>query len=320
MISKAIRVRKDQISQMLDFLKSRGLLASGLRIKKEDDHAVIPVKEVPEGYEPLEEDFEQLSRRKSYMDLVNIPDELRVYLPRSMDIVGHVAIIKIDEKILPYSSEIARAIMAFNKSIRTVALDRGVRGEFRVRDLEVIGGDGLETVHRENGVRIYVDLKNVYFSPRLAKERARVLSLVRDNEIIHDLFCGSGAFSILIGKKRNVKIYSVDKNPYAIEGLKRSMELNRITNIFPVLGDVRDVMGVLPHADRAILDLPMESVRFLGDVIHRANYFHIYYKCDSPEDAVREIESKGLIVDRYGLVHGYSPREGMYYFDARKGD
>jgi tRNA (guanine37-N1)-methyltransferase len=318
-ISKAIKVKRNEISRIMEFLKNEGLLIEGLKIIKDGDFAFLPVKSVPEGYDSYEMNFEEIPRIRSYIDLVKIPEDLKKYLPRSMDIVGNVAIVKLNENIIEYSREIGNAIMLFNKNIKTVALDRGVKGEFRVRDLEVIVGDGLETVHRENGIRIFIDLGNVYFSPRLSKERSRILSLVRDGETILDLFCGSGAFSILIGKKRKVKIYSVDKNPRAIECLRESIRINKIDNIVPILDDVRTAVNYIPNGDRAIMDLPMESINLLDFVINKSSYFHIYYKTNSPDDVKNFIEGKGLKVENYGLVHGYSPSEGMYYFDARRG-
>lgn len=320
MRSKGIRVNVKDIQSTVHFLKEGGMMAENLKIKKIGDFAYIPVKYLPEGYEAVLMDFDEFSKKRSYVDYLHLPGDVMKNLPRSMDIVGDVVIIKLREEIIPYAPEIARAIMTFNRRIKTVALDRGVKGEYRVRDLQIIGGDGLETVHRENGVKIYVDLSSVYFSPRLATERARVLSMVSDGETILDIFCGSGAFSILIGKRRKVRIYAVDKNPRAIEGLKKSIELNRITGIIPVLGDIREVVSDLPDADRAIMDLPMESLKFIDLMAKKSKKFHIYYRTDSPENVISEMESRGIRVERYGVVHGYSPRESMYFFDAIRGE
>ena len=65
-------------------------------------------------------------------------------------------------------------------------MDKGVKGEFRVRDLEVVAGDDrLETIHQEYGIRLLVDPSRVYFNPRLAGERHRVASLVREGRDGH---------------------------------------------------------------------------------------------------------------------------------------
>ncbi len=319
-ISKAVKIKINEIFFVMKFLKEKGVMEDGLRIKKEGEYAYIPVKSYVEGFEMVEGEFEEIQRKRSYMDFLHIPEEMKKYLPRSMDIVGNIAIVKLDENIIPYSKEIAEAIMKFKPSIKTVAMDKGVKGEYRVRDLEVIGGNGLETIHNENGVKIYVNLSRVYFSPRLSTERARILSQVKDDEIILDLFCGAGPFSILIGKKRKVKIYAVDKNPEAIECLKKSLVINKINNVIPINGDVKEIMNYLPEGKRAILDLPMESLKYLQYVKKKAEIFHIYYKCDSPENVKKELEGMGLKVKNHGLVHGYSPKEGMYFFDAIRGE
>ena len=320
MISKAIRIKRNEIFSVLKILKEMGIMDERFKIKKENEYAYIPIKFPIDGYEIFEIDFEEIRRKNNYMDFLKLPEEIKNYLPRSMDIVGNIAIIKLNEHVIPYSNEIAQAIMKFKKNIKTVANDKGVKGEFRVRDLEIIGGNGLETIHTENGIKIYVDLAKVYFSPRLSTERARILSLINDNEIILDLFCGVGSFSLLIGKKRKVKIYAIDKNPFAISCLKKSIEINKISNVVPILGDIRDVIHSIPNAKRAIVDLPLESLNYIDLIKNKAKIFHIYYKTDSPNKVKEEIEKQGLLVKNFNLLHGYSPTESMYVFDAIKVD
>ena len=69
-----------------------------------------------------------------------------------------------------------------------------------------------------------LDVKKVYFSPRLATERKRITDQVKNNEIIVDMFAGIGPFSISIARKHKVKIYAIDINPYAYKYLKKNIE------------------------------------------------------------------------------------------------
>ena len=78
-----------------------------------------------------------------------------------------------------------------------------------------------ETVHKEFGSRFLLDVKKVYFSPRLATERKRITDHVKNNEIIVDMFAGIGPFSISIARKHKVKIYAIDINPICLQISKK---------------------------------------------------------------------------------------------------
>ncbi len=114
-----------------------------------------------------------------------------------------------------------------------------------------------------------LDVKKVYFSPRLATERKRITDHVQNNEIIVDMFAGIGPFSISIARKHQVKIYSIDINPYAYKYLKKNINLNKLEgNIIPILGDVEEVLnGLNLCADRILMNLPGTAWNFLDTAI-----------------------------------------------------
>ena len=68
-------------------------------------------------------------------------DEIRDLAPRSFDIFGEIAIIKLVDDLRNYEKEIAEALLLSHTNVRTVCLDSGVHGEFRLRDLRLIGGE-----------------------------------------------------------------------------------------------------------------------------------------------------------------------------------
>lgn len=234
----------------------------------------------------------------------------------SFDIVGDVAIIKFREDL--DIDALATHILSQHKNVKNVAVDYGVEGETRVRRLQLIRGSRTETVYREYGIRLKVDVAKVYFSPRLATERWRVVESVKDGEIIYDMFAGCGPFSILIAKNRDVKIYAGDINPHAIEYLKENIKLNKVQNVFPLLGDARKVWKEIPEkVSRVIMNLPHNSYEFIdvaksvlqdGGLI---NYYEILPK-DYPLNSRFEDESiKILEVHR---VHEYSPSKTLFSF------
>ena len=61
-----------------------------------------------------------------------------------------------------------------------VAIDKGVKGEYRIRQLQmIIGEPDFVSLHRENGFEFKLDISKVYFSPRLSMERSRIYEMVR---------------------------------------------------------------------------------------------------------------------------------------------
>ncbi len=322
MKSLALKVNLNEMEKMLRFLKDSNLLINNLRIIKNDGKAFIPVSECPEGYECEYMEFQEIKKIKSYQDLLSLPENLKRILPRSYDRIGDIIVLKLRDELYPYKREIGEALLKFHKGCKTVAIDKGVMGEFRIRDLEVIAGDGLETIHVENGVKIYVDLSKAYFSPRLGGERLRVLRKVGDNEIILDMFAGVGPFSLLLAKFRKVTVYSIDKNIYAIELLKKSMEINHLKNIVPITGDVIDVVPKLGNFDRIIMNFPTKSLDYLDlalSSIKKNGFIHLYTLQENIENTINGIilKNRSIRIHEYGIVHGYSPKENIYYIDIQ---
>ncbi len=305
MRAPGVRVHRTQAEKIRRYLASRGLLAD-LKIKKDGDFVLIPIKEEIPEFEIVYEDFEEYSRPEGKVG--------------SYDIVGDIAVIKYRE-----GRDIERIIRALEKrkNIRKIAVDYGVVGEERIRKLELIKGDSLETVHREYGIKLKVDISKVYFSPRLATERWRVVQRVRDGETIFDMFAGCGPFSIMIAKYRRVKIHACDINPHAIEYLRENIKLNRVEGIEIHLGDARDVAEKIRNVDRVIMNLPHSSYHFLphalktlrkGGEIH---YYEILPRNNArEEDLVKLAEDMGYRIKilEKRMVHAYSPGMDMYSF------
>ena len=254
---------------------------------------------------------------RTYRDL--FPEELKEKLPRAFDVVGDICIIKMPEALLPIKKDVGMAILKAYRHIKVVCLDRGVKGEQRIRDLEWITGEKrTETEHRENGCRYRIDLSAVYFSPRLAGERARVSSLVNENEVVLDMFCGAGPFAIPAAKMAR-EVFAVDINERAVDFLKENMRLNRIMNIVPLCGDARDSFAGM-RFDRVIMNLPHSSMSFLNVGLERCKEkatIHLYWMCEDPEAVEEEIARRaGRPVDIETIqLHGYSSKENLFCFD-----
>ena len=205
-------------------------------------------------------------------------------LKKSFDIIGDVVIVEIPEDLEAHKKEIGQATLQFTKRKTVYMKKSAVKGVTRVRELELIAGeDNPITIHKEHGTRLKLDVKNVYFSPRLATERKRVQEATNEGEEILDMFAGIGPFPIVIAHEKNVNITAVDINEYAIKYLNENIKLNKLApsaHITAICGDTNEVaLNELKGKkfDRLIMNLPGLAPEFLdlavslckdGGVIH----------------------------------------------------
>lgn len=335
MKSHCIAIPSQKGEEARKALLEKGLLRKDLAIARDDKFIYIPITEGEEkkviDYEVIERDFRVLNKRsRNYKDLVEVPDEIQASLPSSFDMVGKVAIVKLTDDLLSFKKEIGEAILKMNKSIETVAIDAGVEGEERIRQLEVVAGKmKTETIHKEYGIELEIDLSKVYFSPRLATEHWRIAQMVKEDEIIIDMFCGVGPFSILIARHRNPKkVYALDVNDVAIHYLKRNIERNKLSNISPLHGNSKVLISNLESADRIIMNLPFGSYEFLAVALSnvknngKIHYYEVLNNDEKDarfEEIVKAAIDLGIRITKSGerAVHTYSRDSRLYCFDLK---
>ena len=204
-----------------------------------------------------------------------------------------------------------------------------IKGTTRVRDLEFLAGvDDSETIHKEHGARLKLDVREVYFSPRLATERKRVMESVKDGEKILDMFCGIGPFPIVIAKNKNVDITAVDINEAAIYYLDENIRLNKLKgNIETYCGDIREVSKAFKTKfDRIIMNLPGLAYTFLDvsiDLIEDGGIINYYEFSDSYEQGIKRLEDacneagKQAEIINTRKVKSTSPGEWHVAIDAK---
>lgn len=285
--------------------------------------------EALENMNPILEEFEERDVPETdYRKFVDISEELREQLPTSFDVVGDIAIIRLPDDLVPFAGDVGDAMRKVMPRLRTVAMDRGVQGEFRVRSLEVVSGEpSMVTTHTEYGLRFKVDVSTVYFNPRLAGERRRVSHLVREGEVVIDMFAGVGPFSLMISKYSSPReVHAIDINPDAIVLMRENIEINKVEVVNPLLGDARELMPDLPAADRIIMNLPHSAHEFLQDAslnLKPGGTIHLY--AISERDEVNDLVSswislqrgKGIDLDlsRLEELKTYSPKMSVYSVD-----
>ncbi|MDR0887990.1 MAG: class I SAM-dependent methyltransferase family protein [Candidatus Methanoplasma sp.] len=330
-MARCVRVSKRDGEYIRALLIDTGFLDPDHKIKADGDSLLLPVLRDVDGFETLEADLEvQAHAITDYREFVNIPDVLKGELPNSYDVIGDVAIIKFDPNH-PNKHEIGEALLRVTPSLRTVMLDAGVKGEFRIRDLvQIAGTGGSETIHKEFGVRMIVDPAKVYFNPRLATERSRVAGEVKDGEVIIDMFAGVAPFGLVISKHAKPEIiYSIDLNPDAAGFMQRNIEANHVTNIVPITGNAATAVNDLPEADRIIMNLPHMADLFLPHALKKLKTGGIIHLHKIVERSETEWFAKKFIADselsgykihiaRSAELKTYSPTMSVYVFDIVK--
>ena len=331
MRARCLVVPKDRVEEIRRALRDRGVLLKHLMMRREGDRLYIPVSlPVDIGFPIEERDFEEgYVPVRSYKDVVEVPSNLRGSLPSSFDVVGDIAVIKIPEGLRTHREAIGHAILRWNPKIRAVFEDRGVKGEHRIRDVDVVAGEPrTTTIHVEHGLRYRVDLAHAYFSPRLASERKRIADLTAEGETVADPFAGVGPYAILIAKRRRPRaVYASDANPAAVELLRANVAANRADRVTVAEGDARTILRRVAPVDRIILDLPHTAPEFLNDALASMGArgtIHLYQIVEQAEetDTIDTVRAAGRaagfrILDlRTRHVRAYSPTRHHVAFDV----
>lgn len=225
--------------------------------------------------------------------------------PRSFEIIGDIAIIKIPDELSDKKQVIGQTLMNQHKRLKTVLNKTEKRtGEFRTADYEIIKGEETETIHKEHGCRYKLDPTDVYFSERLGTERERVIDQVKSEEIIHAMFAGIGPYPIMAARNKDPKkIYAVEKNPEAYNYLKENIKLNKVSDkVEAYQGDVRKIMPKIDQeADRTIMPLPKTGENFLdlafnytkkGGIIHYYEFEREENLWDKPINKIKDYAKK----------------------------
>jgi tRNA (guanine37-N1)-methyltransferase len=234
-----------------------------------------------------------------------VPEDLLTRVPSSFDILGSrsgaVAVIEVPDELASYEREIAAAVQAVHKNIKSVLCkDSGREGEYRLRSLRLIAGDpDTEVIHKESGCSFKLDPQVTYFSTRESTERERLAETVRPGEDVLVMFSGVSPIAVCIAKRHpDVTITAIEINPgahgYAVENVKLNKVADRVT---PILGDVRDVCLSLNKVfDRVLMPLPKGAHIFLDvavSMVKPGGVLHFYHW--APEDDLYS-EAQRLVV------------------------
>jgi tRNA (guanine37-N1)-methyltransferase len=305
-----LRVPKNYANEIRKILSKHSLLNFDLKIKHTNDFVFFPLDNIPNekiykkfrelGIGIIDTDFEKFKRLpKSLKDCLKgkIEDKKIDEINKSYDVIGDIVILEIGNDLENEKNLIGEAALKFTKKKSVYRKIGKTKGVSRLRELEIIAGDDIsETFHREHGNRFMLDVKKVFFSPRLATERERILEQVKDGEIIIDMFTGVGPFAISMARKHDIKVYAVDINPKAFYYLKKNITLNKVNNkVIPILGNASEFLDQNKiQADRIIMNLPGKAYNFLKsaiDSLKTGGILHYYEFASDFKETTKRLET-----------------------------
>jgi tRNA (guanine37-N1)-methyltransferase len=140
------------------------------------------------------------------------------------------------------------------------------------------------------------------------------------------MFAGVAPTAILIAKIANPsKVYAIDINPFATKYATLNIKKNKVDDKVEVIhGDAKEVVTKLNiKADHVIMNLPHDSYKFFGDVLHFAKMIHYYEILEKNEVKPRlkwltkmaNQQGYKISIDDIRIVGTYSPNHDKVGID-----
>lgn len=322
---RCVRAARESGERVRQKLVEAGALSGEYEIEVVDGEIYLPL-DPDADLTTLDSELEVVERDLDRRESQTLPKDILGFDP-SYERLGDIVII--DEDDDERAREIANAILGSDIPGGTVVNRASpIEGELRIREWDVLAGDGTETVHREYGCAFELDIAEMYFSPRLATERHRVVTQVEPGEQFFDMFAGVGPF-VIPAAKRGAECVGCDLNAAAIEYLRRNAERNGVEErVTAICGDVRDVTGYDGWADRLVMNLPHSADEFLDTAVSlasddcRLHYYDIQHESDPFGPGERAIRSAAepeyaVEVESRKIVRSYAPKEHNVCLDVR---
>ena len=226
----------------------------------------------------------------------------------AFDQIGDIIIVRIPDSLVSKKEIIGKTLLEQVSTAKSIFYQSSpVEGDFRTRQLEVIGGeDKTQTEYKENGCRFIVDVEKAFFSPRLSTERERIAGLVKEGEVIINMFGGVGMFSLLAAKETACTVYNIDINPVAAQLCKENVQINKLKGeVISLNGDATQIINeqLAGKADRVLMLLPERSDEFLDSALNGLKkkgtiHYYSHMHADKKQDAPKLSEEHFLSVNK----------------------
>jgi len=214
-----------------------------------------------------------------------LPGPALCSLSDRFDVIGNIAVISIPEELTGYRFVIADAVISRRPALKTVLNKIScLGGGNRTAHFEILAGTDTVTAHQEYGFTYRMDVRTVFFNPRLASERKRVTDQVGAGERVLVPFCGVGPY-VIPAAARGAAVVAVDQNPEACRWLEENVLLNGVENrVSEFSGDAFDTSLLPPGTfDRAIIPTPygMDAIfDIITPRVKPGGMIHFYTFCN----------------------------------------
>ena len=328
---KCVKIPIKKAQQIKEYLIKNRLLNNDYAFLKDKDYFYFPLKinisvKKIKSYSITNKKLKKKDKQKSLKETLKkkLTKKELEKLKKSYDVVGTIAILEIDDELKRKEKIIAKILLKLRKNVKTVLRKvNGRKGTFRLQEYKFITGEKkFETLYKENNIRLKVNLKNMYFSPRLSNERKRIASLVKKNEDVLVMFSGCAPFPVVIAKNSKAKeIYGVEINPEAHSYGEENIKLNKIKNIKLFCGDVKKIVPKLNKFNRIVMPFPGEGLHYLDIAVKASkknatiHFYSFLDEKDIPKKAYNEIKkicnelNKNYKILRHVKVGQFSPRK-----------
>jgi tRNA (guanine37-N1)-methyltransferase len=236
-------------------------------------------------------------------------------IPRSFDTVGDIIIFSdFPESLKKKEKLIGEYLLIIHKRVKTITKKtQNYSGRYRIPKLKVLAGEkDLETIHKENGIKLKVNPEKAYFSPRTSTERLRVAKQVKRGNDVLVMFSGVMPFGLTIAKHSKAnEICGIEINPKAHKYAEENVGLNKINNIRLIQGDVNKVMPKKKF-DKIIMPLPKTSEKYLDLALkHLKTKGKVYLYVFEKEENFKKLKEKYKKF-KPKLVKAGTPSPGKY--------
>ena len=285
-----LSVPSAETEKILHTLRSGGNLPEGARVIGDPDnqtHRLIPFTGELTGYllDYSVHEIETKSTPKSYRD--HLREILPIDIYESMDwpsrheFIGDLILIKLDQNQRQHGSEIAQAFLQQHTRVRAVFEDRGVIGQYRVRDLILLGvREGENPTTRtfliEGGHKMAVDPATVYYSSRLSTEREGTLDCAMRLRAelgrplsICDPYAGVGPSIVPLLSEPDLvgELFVNDINPATTELLRENITHPNVTIECTDARQLKQHEDLVSSFDILLMNIPHDTITHLPELL-----------------------------------------------------
>ncbi len=223
-------------------------------------------------------------------------------LPRAFDVIGNIAILQLPLELKKRKKIIAEALLSLHKNLKTILLKSSkVKGRLRTMKLQFIAGKNTkETIYRENGCLMRLNVETCYFSPRLSHERLEIAEAIRGKKKVLVMFAGVAPYAIVTAKKNPLAdVNAIEINRKACKYAEQNVRLNKLKNLEIIQGDVKRIIPRLKEKfDFIVMPRPQLNETFLEEAFSVAKkgcvvYFYDFADVEEiPQAAISRIEKE----------------------------